>query len=235
MANWDVIQTTPLSGYAPEGALGVNVSVPQIYVSGSALMWEPVGGSGANFPVNTDITAMEGIPNTVINSSGYQLGTIGAGTGLVITNGNILSGIVDAAHKGWELGYDLGSGGGGTLVLSAVGGGTTLSGTNGLSTSSIVSTVNAQLTNVTIAGALTCATSINNQTPGTPITIEGTDGISAGNPNLILSGLINYANATTQSTVGAAGGASALPATPSLYELREVNGTKYVSPLYAVS
>jgi hypothetical protein len=40
---------------------------------------------------------------------------------------------------------------------------------------------------------------------------------------------------STQSTVGAAGGASALPATPSLYLVLRINGVKYVSPLYAAS
>lgn len=39
----------------------------------------------------------------------------------------------------------------------------------------------------------------------------------------------------TQSTVGAAGGASALPATPSIYFKIKVNGTEYVVPGFAVS
>ncbi len=41
--------------------------------------------------------------------------------------------------------------------------------------------------------------------------------------------------ANTQTTVGAAGAASALPATPSGYELREVNGTVMAFPYYAAS
>jgi hypothetical protein len=40
---------------------------------------------------------------------------------------------------------------------------------------------------------------------------------------------------TAQSTVGSAGVASALPATPSTYFKIKVNGTEYVVPAYAVS
>jgi len=40
---------------------------------------------------------------------------------------------------------------------------------------------------------------------------------------------------TTQATVGAAGGASALPATPTGYLVIEVNGSEMVVPYYAKS
>lgn len=40
-------------------------------------------------------------------------------------------------------------------------------------------------------------------------------------------------DATTQTTVGAAGGASALPATPTGYVPITINGTEYVVPFYA--
>jgi hypothetical protein len=40
---------------------------------------------------------------------------------------------------------------------------------------------------------------------------------------------------TTQTTVGAAGGASALPATPTGYVIINVAGTNRVMPFYAVS
>jgi ribose 5-phosphate isomerase len=39
----------------------------------------------------------------------------------------------------------------------------------------------------------------------------------------------------TQTTVGAAGGASALPATPTKYIKVTIDGTDYVFPAYAVS
>jgi hypothetical protein len=40
---------------------------------------------------------------------------------------------------------------------------------------------------------------------------------------------------TEQTTVGAAGAANALPATPSTYFKIKVNGVEYVVPAYAVS
>lgn len=51
----------------------------------------------------------------------------------------------------------------------------------------------------------------------------------------IIMGEIIFASPVTQTTVGAAGAASALPATPSLYMKLIVGSTEYVMPLYAVS
>jgi hypothetical protein len=48
MAQFDVISTVPLSGYQPEGALGLDATNAQLYVSGSSLMWEPVGGGAGS-------------------------------------------------------------------------------------------------------------------------------------------------------------------------------------------
>jgi len=48
------------------------------------------------------------------------------------------------------------------------------------------------------------------------------------------TGTINF-RVPTQSTVGAAGGASALPATPTGYAKFKIDGTEYVIPYYAVS
>jgi hypothetical protein len=48
------------------------------------------------------------------------------------------------------------------------------------------------------------------------------------------TGKINYIT-TAQTTVGAAGGADALPATPSTYFQIKINGVDYVVPAYAVS
>jgi hypothetical protein len=42
-------------------------------------------------------------------------------------------------------------------------------------------------------------------------------------------------NGDTQTTVGAAGGASALPATPTGYVVFTISGTEYVIPYYAKS
>lgn len=48
------------------------------------------------------------------------------------------------------------------------------------------------------------------------------------------TGTINF-RVPTQSTVGAAGGANALPATPTGYAKFKIDGTEYVIPYYAVS
>lgn len=46
---------------------------------------------------------------------------------------------------------------------------------------------------------------------------------------------LDFNAGSSQSTVGAAGGASALPATPALYQSVFVDGVEYVMPLYAKS
>jgi hypothetical protein len=51
----------------------------------------------------------------------------------------------------------------------------------------------------------------------------------------IIVGDIVLASPATQTTVGAAGGASALPATPTGYLTIMVGNTPYVIPYYAVS
>ena len=53
--------------------------------------------------------------------------------------------------------------------------------------------------------------------------------------NPIVTGEIKFTNGPTQTTVGAAGGASALPATPTGYLRVEISGTEFVIPFYAVA
>lgn len=53
-------------------------------------------------------------------------------------------------------------------------------------------------------------------------------------PSPIVIGDVRYAG-PTQTTVGAAGGASALPATPTGYVKITIGTTVYVVPFYAVS
>jgi hypothetical protein len=48
-----------------------NVALGGLYVF-NGTSWTAVGGSGANFPTNTDITSMTGIPNTTIGTTGYN-------------------------------------------------------------------------------------------------------------------------------------------------------------------
>lgn len=51
----------------------------------------------------------------------------------------------------------------------------------------------------------------------------------------IILGDLTLASPTTQTTVGAAGAASALPATPTGYITLMIGDTPYVMPYYAVS
>lgn len=51
----------------------------------------------------------------------------------------------------------------------------------------------------------------------------------------IILGDLTLGSPTTQTTVGAAGGASALPATPTGYLTVNVGNTSYVIPYYAIS
>jgi hypothetical protein len=60
------------------------------------------------------------------------------------------------------------------------------------------------------------------------------DGTLEALNNLAVTGLVDFIT-VAQPTVGAAGAASALPATPSTYFKIKVNGTEYVVPAYAVS
>lgn len=74
---------------------------------------------------------------------------------------------------------------------------------------------------------------------GNNITITGnTIASDDTNGNIILdpngTGEVRL-NVATQSTVGAAGGASAVPASPDTYIKININGTTYVVPAFAVS
>ena len=60
------------------------------------------------------------------------------------------------------------------------------------------------------------------------------DGMLEALGGLEVTGLVDFIT-TAQTTVGAAGPASALPATPTTYFRIKVNGTEYVVPAYAVS
>ena len=51
----------------------------------------------------------------------------------------------------------------------------------------------------------------------------------------IVIGEVRFDSAETQTTVGAAGGATALPATPTGYMKMIVNSVEVVMPFYAVS
>ena len=67
-----------------------------------------------------------------------------------------------------------------------------------------------------------------------PLTTTGLVTSGSVTTGTITSGNITLTAATTATTVGAAGGASALPATPSGYIQISINGTPYKLPYYPV-
>lgn len=65
-------------------------------------------------------------------------------------------------------------------------------------------------------------------------TLDVNDVVANGAASTVTAGKISFGG-TTQTTVGAAGGASALPATPTGYIIVNVAGTNRVVPFYAAS
>jgi hypothetical protein len=200
----------------PDQTIGAgNVAFPITIADGGtnattasqALINLGAAASGAN----ADITSLAAIPETTLNGSGYSFGT----AGIVATIGL--------------------SGGESFIGLTQIGGSTSLT-SAGLTTGSVnTGTFNAT-SNVNL-------TQIVSNVPGSPVEINNT-GSGASTPNVVLlvngasvatgKGLLGFVNYNTQTTVGAAGGASALPATPTIYLQLNVNGTVYLFPGYTV-
>jgi Protein of unknown function (DUF2793) len=192
--------------------------------------WVSIGG-GANFPVNTDITSMTGIPNTTINSTGYVIGTPASGTGVAVAQTTISGGVIGSSSSGFELGFNLGSGAGATLLLSdSSGHGATLSATNGLTMNgglvcgTIETTGNLDFT----SGGILNMNNFQNFTPGTPSTFNAQASGTPMQAALIINAvsstsstnLLGFTNYPTQTTVGAAG--------------VSVNGTVVLIPCYTI-
>lgn len=78
----------------------------------------------------------------------------------------------------------------------------------------------------------TAATGNNITITGNTIASDDTNGNIILDPNG--TGELRL-NVTTQVTVGSAGGAAAVPATPTIYIKINVNGTTYAVPAFAVS
>jgi hypothetical protein len=64
---------------------------------------------------------------------------------------------------------------------------------------------------------------------------ENTQNRSAPVLSPIILGDLSFASPTTQTTVGGAGGASALPATPTGYLVINLGNTSYGIPFYALT
>jgi hypothetical protein len=201
--------------------------------------WSPVQG-GANFPTNTDITSMTGIPNTTINNAGYIFndGTAAdtvtlASTGIT-WGSNFNTGLIGAtiANQTWAgasytgIGLGINSGSGGSLI------GAGFIGTDALTTTQMLCTT------VGTFGSIQCSF-IEADAPSGAIAIAGRGTsqvgvqIQAGStPHQLLLGFSFY---PVQTTVGAAGSASALPALPSGYLPIVIGTTEYVIPYYAAA
>lgn len=240
--------------YVPKsGWIIWNIALGSLVVfNGSA--WTPFAG-GANFPTNTDITSMTGIPNTGISSTGY---TYNDGTNPPTYVGNAaLPG--DSGQNGFRWGTGswssptsvgtviIGNGpwtgldatGVGVGVVST-GGGATVLNANGLQSSGTVeSNFGNFLTQLQCTGNLK-TDFIGTVTPGVALQLSANGLTTAGQPVVLINGgagnigLLGFNSSySTQTTVGAAGAASALPATPSIYLPVVVGTTIYVLPLYA--
>lgn len=216
---FDVISTVPLSGYAPSTALGIDTTTAQLYTSGLDQMWEPVGGGGANFPINTDITSMQAIEASGNAGDAIGINIVGSpGENILaiqVGNGSNLS--------SWQAN--------GQIDCSGLA-------TNG----------NIVGGNLLISGNCTIE-ELQNGTPGVPITIAPAGGggdsslLISGSPGAPTSGqdLLAFGpNYFTQTTVGGSGAASPPPTNPVLYvqiKAYKPDGTPVIVcfPCYATS
>jgi hypothetical protein len=241
-----------------------NVAVTSLIVF-NGTSWSTIGG-GANFPTNTDITSMTGIPNTTINTSGYIYND---GTNPPTDIGAVTTGGAGPNGFQWGTGTFAAPTSAGTVIIgdgpwtgldaSGVGVGISSSGGSCVMTSGgIQSTGTLQGNTVGSLGLLQCNGHIE-LGPGTAnsygnILARGTNdcGISLTPVNLttLQTGvLINAATGSptsgigllgfssdyySQTTVGAAGSASALPAFPKGYlQFSAPDGSICVFPYYA--
>lgn len=219
------------------------------------------GGGGANFPVNTDITSMTGIPNTTISTTGYAFND---GTSPPTTIGEVTTG--GAGPNGFQWGTGtfsaptsagtviigdgpwtgLAASGAGVGVRSTGGGGTAMTGA-GLQTTGTIqgNTVEALSTMISLGALSVGGSGIVANAPNTTLVIAGLGMSTVGRPAIQFNaatasptngvGLIGFAaNYFTQTTVGAAGSASALPGAPKKYiQIVDTDGAVVVFPVWA--
>lgn len=179
--------------------------------------WGPVAASGANFPINTDITNMTSIAAST-TTAGITATTVSSGLpGVSVTgpNGTIAFGVNDGAGHSGGLTTDA------TLYCNGLlcSGGITFGG----GTSSAQLSINA----------------IQNASPGTPFTISQAGGgavaLNVLGSGTIYTSMLGFTNYNTQTTVGAAGTAGTVPTKPAFYLPISVGGTTFVIPVFAAS
>jgi len=243
-----------------------NVALGYLVVNtGSA--WVQITG-GANFPTNTNITSMTGIPNTAINSTGYFFTNADVtANGFTFDNGTPADKTTVGA-AGWSWGSaNFTDGTGGVFVANQAFTGTGYTGigvavqntsgvstiigagsigTNDIKSSSIEVTGVSELGTEIRVGSGTVATPglIHSYSPGQALTI-GPLGTTTYQTAILFDsgqtvptsgvGLIGFdANYATQTTVGAAGAASAIPGAPKKYiQITDTDGTIVVFPVWA--
>lgn len=232
-----------------------NVALSSLIVY-NGTSWSSLGG-GANFPTNTNITSMTGIPNTAINTTGY---TYSDGTNPQTIVGDAAVG-GGATPNGFQYGSGIWSSGGstGSVLLagqgpwtgldasgygfgaSVAGVGATVLTANGIQSSG---TVEANfilgLTTMICNGELRSDNMVN-VTPGVAITFTADGLTTAGQATVLITGaagnigLLGFSSTySTQTTVGAAGSASALPGAPKKWiPILDTDGSIVVFPVWA--
>ena len=216
--------------------------------NGSA--WAPLSG-GANFPTNTDITSMTGIPNTTINNTGYAFndGTDPATTiGATWQLGAGTFGSVSTVQIGDQVFSGTGYTGLGIGVSSSTE--FSLLAPGAISTSGTVTTqLLHALTSVTTGELLVGSTGTGTITAASAnqtVSIGGLGFSTNTTSVLINSGQVSPSNGVgllgfdpnyyTQTTVGAAGSASVIPGAPKKWiQLCDTDGSIVVFPVWARS
>jgi hypothetical protein len=182
--------------------------------TGSAWSSSPFGG-GANFPANTDITSMTGL-------------TVSTGTAVTV-------GITSNAGNGVNFNGSTGGSGGNAFTV-----------TDGIHNSSWSLSGQVNCGGVACSGSIVggqiqassglVANALGNATPGTAVSVSNAGGsviaLEIVGTGTIYNSMLGFATYPTQTTVGAAGGASALPATPTGYLPVSIAGVTYVIPYY---
>ncbi len=229
---FDVISKVPLTGYAPPSALGLNETTAQLYVSGSSQMWEPVGGITIPVPVNEGGTGATTAAGARTNLSAAQSG--------VNTDITSLQSIEATGDVGSEVGINIAGASG---LAIQVNNGTVYSSwqTNGIISCAGVSTNGTVLCgNLQVSGNVQL-NDLNSGTPGSGISVT----MAGAGANSILfdlvgtstlgQALLGFTTYATQTSVGAAGAASAPPSSPQAYIPVMVNGTLLVLAAYKQS